>query len=149
MPPESTSGGESRITGGRKTFLFGSAVFCLAVIFIVLFSHQGLYKIYRLRQEQTRLDRENARLAEENTRLACTIDRLQHDPEMIQDLIRRELNFVKKNEIIVQLPQEGGKTPIAGAILFPPVSPAKKEPNGAAAPRLKAKKAPAAPHRSP
>src|SRR5574340_463533 len=36
--------------------------------------------------------------------LTRTIDRLQNDPEMIQEFIRRELNFVKKNEIIFQLP---------------------------------------------
>jgi hypothetical protein len=38
--------------------------------------------------------------------LARTIDRLQHDPVLIQDLIRQELNFVKKNEIIFQFPPE-------------------------------------------
>ncbi len=53
-----------------------------------------------------RLEQENARLAAENTRLARTIDRLQHDPVLIQDLIRQELNFVKKNEIIFQFPPE-------------------------------------------
>ena len=40
------------------------------------------------------------------TRLARTIDRLQHDPEYIQDRIRQELNFVKPNEIIFQFPPE-------------------------------------------
>ena len=150
MPPESTSGGGPRITGGRKTFLYGSAIFGLAVIFIVLFSHQGFYKIYRLRQERTRLERQNAELAEENARLARTIDRLQHDPEMIQDLIRRELNFVKKNEIILQLPREGVNQPVAGAVLSPARSPAPKEPSGpAGASRLKAKKTPGAPRKTP
>ncbi len=76
-------------------------VMILAVVFL---SHRGLYQIYREHQEQLRLDQENARLAEENARLARTIDRLQNDPVMIQDLIHQELNFVKKNEIIFQLP---------------------------------------------
>jgi hypothetical protein len=47
-------------------------------------------------------------LAEESARLARTIDRLRRDPEFIQDLIRRDLNFVKKNEIIIQLPGAEG-----------------------------------------
>jgi cell division protein FtsB len=76
----------------------------LVLVLLVFFSHRGLYQIYRLRQEKSSLGAENHRLAEENARLARTIDRLNHDPEMIQDLIRRELNFVKKNEIIIQLP---------------------------------------------
>jgi len=74
------------------------------ILVMVFFSHRSLYQIYRSHQEQLHLDQENARLAEENARLGRTIDRLQNDPEMIQDLIHQELNFVKKNEIIFQLP---------------------------------------------
>ncbi len=145
MPPESTSGGGPGIAGGRKTFLYGSVIFCLAVISIVLFSHQGLYNIYRLSQERTRLERENVRLAEENARLARTIDRLQNDPEMIQDLIRRELNYVKKNDIIIQLPDETGRKPVAGAVPPPPA----KGRMGAAGAPLSAKRTSAAPHSTP
>lgn len=149
MPPESTSGGGPRITGGRKTFALCTVIFSLAVIVIVLFSHQGLYKIYRLRQERARLERENARLAEENTRLARTIDRLHHDPEMIQDLIRRELNFVKKNEIIIQFPGEGGAKPPVGAAPRPRPLPPQYEKIVSDSPRHKEKKAPGAPRRAP
>jgi len=76
------------------------------MVLVILFSHRGLYQIYRFRHERVRLEQENARLAVENARLARTIDRLQHDPVLIQDLIRQELNFVKKNEIIFQFPPE-------------------------------------------
>lgn len=96
----------AKVKGSRK-LLAGVAVFLgVVLVAVVLFSHRGLYQIYHSRHERLRLDQENARLAEENARLARTIDRLQHDPEMIQDLIRRELNFVKKNEIIFQLPPD-------------------------------------------
>ena len=64
-----------------------------------------------------RLEQENTRLAAENDRLARTIDRLQHDPVFIQDLIRQELNFVKKNEIIFQFPPE---KPAPRRICLPP-----------------------------
>ena len=52
------------------------------------------------------MEQDNLRLAAENDRLARTIDRLQHDPECIQDRIRQELNFVKKNELIFQFPPD-------------------------------------------
>ena len=101
----------AKVTGSRK-LLAGVAVFLgMVTVAVVLFSHRGLYQIYHSRHERLRLDQENARLAEENARLARTIDRLQHDPEMIQDLIRRELNFVKKNEIIFQLPPDRQSKP--------------------------------------
>ncbi|RJR41061.1 MAG: septum formation initiator family protein [Deltaproteobacteria bacterium] len=103
--------GEGTQKGGKnRRFLLGVLGFAaLAVAFLALFSHQGLYKIYCLRQEREAMEQENLRLAAENASLARTIDRLQNDPEMIQDLIRRELNLVKKNEIILQFPPEGGK----------------------------------------
>ena len=94
----------------NRRFLMGVAVLAgLALAFLAVFSQQGLYRIYRLRQERQAVEQENARLLAENTRLARTIDRLHHDPKMIQDLIRRELNFVKKNDIIIQFPAEPGK----------------------------------------
>jgi hypothetical protein len=36
---------------------------------------------------------------------------------MIQDLIRRELNFVKKNEIIIQLPTPEKDKPVKAMIM--------------------------------
>ena len=49
--------------------------------------------------------------------MARTIDRLRNDPEMIQDLIRRELKLVKKNEILIQLPPKEGDAPVQAALL--------------------------------
>jgi len=91
---------------GGNTRRLGGLVLILAAVLVILvvFSHRGLYQVCQLREEKLRVDQENARLTEENTRLARTIKRLQDDPVMIQDLIRRELNFVRKNEIILQLP---------------------------------------------
>jgi cell division protein FtsB len=97
--------------GKNRRLLWGvGALVMLALTFLVLFSHQGLYPIYCLRQDRQTLEQENTRLAAENARLTRTIDRLQNDPELIQDLIRRNLNFVKKNEVIFQLPPEAGKS---------------------------------------
>ena len=89
----------------------------LVLVVLILFSHREMYQVYHLRQEKSRLDAEIHKLSEENLRLARTIDRLQHDPEMIQDLIRRELNFVKKNEIIIQLPPDEKDQPVKAALI--------------------------------
>jgi cell division protein FtsB len=99
-----TSPTTTEAKGSPKVLAAAAVVLGLLVLASVIFSHRGLYQIYRFRQEKIRLDQENARLAEENARLTRTIVRLQNDPEMIQEFIRRELNFIKKNERIFQLP---------------------------------------------
>jgi cell division protein FtsB len=107
--------GKARL--GAKLVALTAVSFGLILAVLLVFSHREMYHIYRLRQEKTQLDAENHRLSEENLRLARTIDRLQHDPEMIQDLIRRELNFVKKNEIIIQLPSSKKEQPVKAALI--------------------------------
>jgi cell division protein FtsB len=115
-----------RAKAGHKLLAGVAIVLTLVLAGVVLFSHRGLYQIYRFGQDRQRLEQENARLAEENARLARTIDRLQHDPEMIQEVIRRELNFVKKNEIIFQLPPGSQSKPSAS-----PLPPGAERPGGA------------------
>jgi cell division protein FtsB len=118
-------GGNGKAKFSTKSVAIVTLALVSVLVFLVFFSHRGLFKIYHLRQERNRLEEENHRLTEENTRLARTIDRLHNDPQMIQDLIRRELNFVKKNEIILQLPPREEHNPVKAAIMPdrpPPVS---------------------------
>lgn len=110
-------GGNSKARFSTKLVALVTLALGLVLVLLVFFSHRGLYQIYRLRQEKSNLSAENQRLAEENARLARTIDRLNHDPEMIQDLIRRELNFVKKNEIILQLPPQKEDKPFKASLI--------------------------------
>jgi cell division protein FtsB len=95
-----------KVGGGYKLLGWIAVPLGVVMVLVVLFSHRGLYQMYSFGHERQRLEKENTRLAAENARLARTIDRLQHDPVLIQDLIRQELNFVKKNEIIFQFPPE-------------------------------------------
>ncbi len=124
--PETTG----KVKGSHK--LLAGVALTLGVVTALglLFSHRGLYQIYRFRHERVKIEQENVRLAAENARLARTIDRLQHDPEMIQDLIRRELNFVKKNDVIFQLPPGGQEKPAPS-----PASPTVASP-GAPVPKI-------------
>jgi cell division protein FtsB len=106
MTSPSASAAVPKFWGGYKYLGLIALPLVVVMVLVLLFSHRGLYQIYRLRHERILLEQENNHLAAENNRLARTIDRLQHDPILIQDLIRRELNFVKKNEIIFQFPPE-------------------------------------------
>ena len=130
----------------NRRFLMGvGALLGLALAFLVLFSHRGLYRIYRLKQERQAVEQENTRLATENARLARTIDRLQNDPELIQDLIRRKLNLVKQNEVIFQFPPEVRRTePLPGLQAGPP-----HHQPGAGGKNERSRSLPGAPQRAP
>ncbi len=78
---------------------------------LLLFGNKGLFRLYKLRQEREQLLQVNINLKDENERLVKIIDRLQNDQEFIEDTIRKELNFIKKNEVIYQLEPEVGSGP--------------------------------------
>jgi cell division protein FtsB len=111
----------------------------LGVSLVFMCGYRGPLKMFLLRQERVHLEQENARLMAENARLARTIDRLQHDPEFIQGLIRQELNFVKKNEVIFQLPPDGlhTKTGVQSAVTAAVPSLGRHETGKVAAPEKK------------
>uniref|UniRef100_UPI00404B3F13 FtsB family cell division protein n=1 Tax=Desulfobacca sp. TaxID=2067990 RepID=UPI00404B3F13 len=92
----------------------------------LIFGDKGLYHLYTLRQERDRLQRENLVLQDEIDRMVKMIDRLRHDQDYIEDIIRRDLRFIKKNEIIYQLTPEVGSSPqvTRAPALGPPPSPA-------------------------
>ncbi len=136
MAADAAPGATAKSRHGGRLWLGILVISLICLTAIVIFSYRGFYQVYQLKQERLRLEQENARLAEENARLARTIDRLHHDPDMIQDIIRRELNFLKSNEVIVQLtPSQEGKThPAAGAVAPPLAKPA---PAGGRTPKKK------------
>jgi cell division protein FtsB len=78
---------------------------------LLLFGNKGLFRLYKLRQEREQLLQVNINLKDENERLVKIIDRLQNDQEFIEDTIRKELNFIKKNEVIYQLEPAVGSGP--------------------------------------
>ena len=117
MTSTAKPGGKGKAGWSTRWVTLISLAVGLVLVVLVLFSHREIYQVYHLRQEKSRLDAEIHKLSEENLRLARTIDRLHHDPEMIQDLIRRELNFVKKNDIIIQLPTSEKDQPVKAALI--------------------------------
>ncbi len=94
----------------------------------LIFGDKGLYHLYTLRRERDRLEQENLVLKDEIDRMVKMIDRLRNDQDYIEDTIRRDLRFIKKNEIIYQLEPEVGSGPrvTQAPALGPPPSPAAK-----------------------
>ena len=66
----------------------------------VLYGDNGLYELYRLRQDLSGLKEENTRLEKENMDLFHTINRLKNDPVYIEHVARQELQMIGKEEIV-------------------------------------------------
>jgi cell division protein FtsB len=117
-----------KIPGG-KFFWVLLLLMTLSMGGLLLFGNKGLYHLFKLRQEREQLLQINFNLKDENDRLVKIIDRLQNDQEFIEDTIRKELNFIKKNEVIYQLEPEVGSGPkvTQAPALGPPPSPTTKQ----------------------
>jgi cell division protein FtsB len=114
-----------KVPGGK---IFWVLLLCMTLSMggLLLFGNKGLFRLYKLRQEREQLLQVTVNLKDENERLVKVIERLQNDQEFIEDTIRKELNFIKKNEVIYQLEPEVGsgprvtKAPPLGPLPSPP-----------------------------
>ncbi len=117
----------SQIPGGKCFWilLLAAALGMGAWLFL---GDKGLYHLYTLRQERDQLLQENRLLEDEIDRMVKMIERLRGDQAFIEDTIRRELNYIKKNEIIYQLEPAVGSGPrvTQAPALGPPPPPAAK-----------------------
>jgi cell division protein FtsB len=87
----------------RQRIMLSIAGFLLAALFLfTIFSEHGLVDLNLLRQENNSLLDNNARLTRENLSLSVEIDRLENDPDYIEDVARRELGMIRKDELILK-----------------------------------------------
>ncbi len=100
------------MTKRQKTYWQNILIFvCLLALIIVWlgFGDQGLLHLYRKYMEkQAYIERIN-KLTKENQALQEEIRRLRTDREYLEALVRKELNLVKKNEIIYRLTDKKAK----------------------------------------
>lgn len=71
-----------------------------ALMLVVIFGDNGMAELRRLRHTHQILVSENARLTQENIRMYSSIDRLQNDPEYIENIARQELGMIRPDELI-------------------------------------------------
>ena len=84
--------------------------FLLAALFcFTIFSEHGLVDLNLLRQERNSLQENNEQLSRENLSLSVEIDRLENDPDYIEDVARRELGMIRKDELILKPKKAHGK----------------------------------------
>ncbi len=90
----------------QRVILSVTAFLLAALLCFTIFSEHGLMDLNLLKQERDSLQENNERLARENLSLSVEIDRLENDPDYIEDVARRELGMIRKDELILK-PKRG------------------------------------------
>lgn len=73
-----------------------------ALLFFIIVSEHGLADLVLLRRERGKLVEKTEQLTRENLAISIEIDRLKHDPEYIENIARKELGMIGKDEVILK-----------------------------------------------
>jgi cell division protein FtsB len=81
---------------------FGIGVlFCLLIS--IIFGENGFADLKRLKTERDVLLKTNNELIQENLSLCREIERLKNDPEYVENVARKELGVIGKDEVVVKV----------------------------------------------
>ena len=96
----------------RLTLGFPLLLLALTIVGVptMIFGSNGLPRHRRLRAQLSAQLEENHRLAAELFRLRSEIEAFQRDPRARERAVREELGWVRRDEIIVEIPSHAGRT---------------------------------------
>lgn len=83
------------------SILFLGILLCLAVL--LLFGQRGFTHLFTLQEQFAILEAENQRIVQDNERLQMEIELLNKNMAYIEDIARKQLGLVKKDELVYQL----------------------------------------------
>lgn len=75
---------------------------CLMLLFIV-FGENGLTDLYNLKIRKDNLTKKNEEIKQKNLSLYREIERLKNDPSYVEDVARKELGVIGKDEMIIKV----------------------------------------------
>jgi cell division protein FtsB len=75
---------------------------CLMLLFII-FGENGLTDLYKLKANKDNLSKKNEELKTKNLSLYSEIERLKNDPGYVEDVARKELGVIGKDEVIIKV----------------------------------------------
>ncbi|MDL1968263.1 MAG: septum formation initiator family protein [Deltaproteobacteria bacterium] len=87
----------------QKILLSLSILIIFSLLLFIIFGDNGLVDLNLLKRERNGLIEKNAKITKDNLSLYRVIDRLEHDSGYIEDVIRRELGLIAKDEVIFKL----------------------------------------------
>jgi cell division protein FtsB len=113
-PPTSLMALVAGITWPIRTLVALSSGLVIVLVAVALFGTDGVARHEQLRSELQTMEQWNQKLSLENKNLRSDIDGLRNDRTYIESVIREELGFITKDDIVLILPK-GATVSNAGA----------------------------------
>ncbi len=91
----------AKLTGRERRLL---SLFCLILVLVttgwIMFNNKGVLEYYHIQQDLSAAKAKNIALEKENQALRQEIEKLQSDPDYLEEIARRHYDMLKKNEMI-------------------------------------------------
>lgn len=78
------------------------------MLLFIVFGENSLTDLYKLKMEKDNLSKKNDELKKENLSLYREIERLKNDPNYVEDVARKELGVIGKDEMIIKVKKKKG-----------------------------------------
>ncbi len=88
----------------KKTILLVVAIMSMFLMLLfIVFGENGLTDLYRHKTKRDNLLRKNEELTKNNLSFYREIERLKNDPKYVENVARKELGVIGKDEVIIKV----------------------------------------------
>ena len=78
------------------------------MLLFIVFGENGLTDLYKLKMEKDNLSKKSDELKKKNISLYREIERLKNDPGYVEDVARKELGVIGKDDVIIKVKKKKG-----------------------------------------
>lgn len=78
------------------------------MLLFIVFGENGLTDLYKLKMEKDNLSKKSDELKKKNLSLYREIERLKNDPGYVEDVARKELGVIGKDDVIIKVKKKKG-----------------------------------------
>ncbi len=87
----------------KNVILFVAIISMFMMLLFIIFGENGLTDLYRLKTKRDRIVKKTGELTKKNLSLYREIERLKNDPKYVEDVARKELGVIGKDEVIIKV----------------------------------------------
>ncbi len=73
------------------------------MLLFIVFGENGLTDLYRLKTQKDRIVEQTGELTKKNLSFYREIERLKNDPKYLENVARKELGVIGKDEVIIKV----------------------------------------------